>query len=65
MQVAYLVEEGFELSLVERAHSLKYEEASFCPHDQDDPHSPSRSWSIHSPPRGKRGREDARNRLGN
>jgi hypothetical protein len=31
MQVAYLVEEGFELGLVEGAHPFKYEEASRLP----------------------------------
>jgi hypothetical protein len=29
MQVAYLIEEGFELGLVERAHSFQYAGASF------------------------------------
>jgi hypothetical protein len=31
MQVAYLIEEGFELGLVERAHSFQYAGASFLP----------------------------------
>jgi hypothetical protein len=31
MQVAYLIEEGFELGLVERAHAVQYAGASFCP----------------------------------
>jgi hypothetical protein len=56
VQVAYLVEEGFELSLVERAHSFKYERRPVWPHDQDDPHSPSRSRSTPILPRGKRGK---------